>query len=100
VRYVDAPDRVDAAATVLAELGERLDPEALASAAAEVPRTIAQRLGWLLDRAGHDDRTGPLHDALEGLPRDPVDLRPGLAAESPPDARWNVRIDRDVEVDE
>jgi hypothetical protein len=73
---------------------------ALASAAAGVPRTTAQRLGWLLDRAGHDERTGPLHDALEALPRDPVDLRPGLAAEGPPDARWNVRIDRDVEIDE
>ena len=29
-----------------------------------------------------------------------VDLRPGLAAEGPPDARWHVRIDRDVEIDE
>lgn len=100
IRYADVVGGIDAAATVLAGLGEQLDPGALAVGAALVPHTVARRLGWVLDRASHSDRTGPLHDVLDGVPTAPVDLRPGLAAEGEPDERWRVRIDRDVEIDE
>src|SRR5690606_15990444 len=36
-------------ATVLAELSEKLDPNALAAGAERVARSDVQRLGWLLD---------------------------------------------------
>lgn len=99
LRYVDLVGGVDAAATVLSELGDQLDPAALAAAAAAVPRTVAQRVGWLLDRVGHKDRTGPLHAHLASLAWTTVDLRPGIEADGAPDPRWHVRCDRDVEVD-
>jgi predicted transcriptional regulator of viral defense system len=99
LRYVDLVGGVDAAATVLSELGEQLDPGALAAAAVHVPRTVAQRVGWLLDRVGHQDRTGLLHAALASQPWATVDLRPGSATDAAPDPSWHVRVDRDVEVD-
>ncbi len=99
VWYVDAVGGVDAVATVLAELGEALDGDALAKAAARFPRTVSQRLGWLLDRVGHARHTGPLHDAL-GRAAEATELWPALVAETAPDERWRVRVARDVEVDE
>lgn len=98
VRYVDVAGGVDAVATVLSDLGEQLDPDALARAAAAFPRSVAQRLGWLLDHVGHADRTGALHDTLDGAAV-PVNLWPAIAADAEPDRRWCVRAARDVEVD-
>lgn len=100
VRYVEAAGGIDAVATVLADLGEQIEPQALASAAVWVPRTVAQRVGWLLDRLGHGERTGPLHRMLAACAWDVVDLQPGMACEAEPDPRWHVRANRDIEVDE
>jgi predicted transcriptional regulator of viral defense system len=100
VRYVDSIGGLDVAATVLAELGEQLDPNALAEVAAGWPRTVGQRLGWLLVRVGHADRTAALHAYLESQAWESVDLQPGLVAEAEPDPHWRVRVARDVEVDE
>lgn len=99
VRYAEVAGGVDAVATVLSELGEQLDPAALAEASATFPRSVVQRTGWLLDRVGHAKLTDPLHRALAGA-TDPVDLWPALDAHAPPDPRWRVRLARDVEVDE
>lgn len=100
VAYVDVVGGLDAAATVLAELGEQLDPEALAAAATLAPRSVGQRLGWLLEWLGHADKTGPLHRTLAADPLDTVELRPGGTSSTRPDARWHVRVNRDVEIDE
>lgn len=100
VRYADVGGGIDATATLLAQLGEQIDAKALADCASLSPRSIGQRVGWLLDRVGHADRTGRLHRALVERPMDTIDLRPGLGGKGGTDARWHVRIDRDVEIDE
>lgn len=98
VRYVEPSGGVDAVATVFSELGEQLDANALAHAAAHFPRTVAQRVGWLLDRVGHSDVTAALHGVV-GRTADTTDLWPALVADAPADPRWHVRAARDVEVD-
>jgi hypothetical protein len=51
---------LDNAATVLAELGEKLDPKLLAKVAKSAPVSWSQRLGHVLDVTGHEDKTAPL----------------------------------------
>jgi predicted transcriptional regulator of viral defense system len=53
IRFQKHYGGMDAAATVLTELAERLDPERLAEAAEkEVCNAMIQRLGWMLDFLG------------------------------------------------
>jgi predicted transcriptional regulator of viral defense system len=100
VQYVDVVGSIDTAASVLAELGNSVDEVALAECAAHFARSTGQRVGWLLDRVGHADKTQRLHDTLATRRPAAVSLRPGIAARSPADARWLIRVDRDVEIDE
>ena len=100
VQYVAAVGSIDTAATVLAELGDAVDAAALAECASLFPRSTGQRVGWLLDRVGHAEKTRRLHDALAARPRAAISLRPGSGATGAADARWHVRVDRDVEMDE
>ena len=51
---------LDQAATILSELAEKLDPNKLAQAAQTAPIPWAQRLGYLLEKSGGEDRVGPL----------------------------------------
>jgi len=61
VRFSKSIGGLDAALKVLGELGERISPEKLLSAAqSESLRAIVQRVGWLLDRAGWEKHTSPL----------------------------------------
>lgn len=100
VQYVAVVGSIDTAATVLAELGDAVDAAALAECASLFPRSTGQRVGWLLDRVGHVNKTQRLHHALAARPRAAISLRPGSGAAGEADARWHVRVDRDVEVDE
>ena len=60
VRYPSGAGQLSNAATVLAELAERLDPKALVGIAPLVRLPDVQRLGYLLDAVGERRRTGPL----------------------------------------
>jgi len=61
VRFSRSIGGLDAALTVLGELGEKIRATALLCAAKTEPvRGNVQRLGWLLDRAGHSERTGDM----------------------------------------
>lgn len=51
VRFPGASGYWSNVATVLAELGEKLDPARLVAGASRVARSDVQRLGWLLDLA-------------------------------------------------
>jgi len=70
IRFQKHYGGLDAAATVLGELAERLDPGELAvTALAEKTSAHLQRLGWLLDFLGQGALTGPLHARVKE--RDP-----------------------------
>lgn len=108
VRYSHAAGGIDNLATVLADLGPKLGSRELARLSCVMERSIAQRLGHLLDRLGHGERTGPLFDALSGrgafswveLDRKEI----GDPAFTPPprerDEHWRVIVRRPPEVDE
>ena len=63
-RYPHVSGGLDHVATVLSDLGGRVDSEKLASISRAFERSARQRLGYLLDSLCHRDRTGPLHGVL------------------------------------
>ena len=50
LRYINVVGGIDVVATVLADLGEKIDGDKLAAMAAHFDRAFVQRLGYLLDR--------------------------------------------------
>ncbi len=64
LRYPRATGGIDPIATVLADLGPQIDPDRLAALSGAFERSVAQRLGYLLERLGYRERTDALHDAL------------------------------------
>jgi len=87
-------------ATVLLELAERLEPEALSAVAQLRKIPEIQRLGYLLDRTGQPRLADPLLRVLGSKRYRPVALAPdapraGADAVSP----WRVIPNLDVEID-
>ena len=107
LRYPQASGGIDHVATVLSDLGGRIDPAQLAAFSPLVARPVVQRLGHLLERLGHDALTAPMLEALHarGSPpwteldrqqvRDP-DFTPEPQERDP---RWRVIVRRVPERD-
>lgn len=108
LRYPHAAAGLDHIATVLADLGGRVEPEKLAALSGAFERSACQRLGYLLDRLGFAEQNGFLYEALGQGPALPwVELEPALTADpdfaTEPvarDARWHVIVRRVPEADE
>jgi AbiEi antitoxin C-terminal domain len=108
LRYIHVAGGVDAVATVLADLGAKIDGAKLAAMAAHFDRACVQRLGYLLDRLGHGERVQSLHDHLSSAKQVPwVALEPpkrGEVASMPQpverNERWRVSVQRYPEMDE
>jgi len=108
LRYPHAVAGIDNAATIIADLGDCIEPEKLAMLSAAFERSVIQRLGCLLERGGHGASSASLHRVLpqgSGLPW--IELEPSQLSNSdhsppPPfrDERWHVIIRRDPERDE
>jgi len=88
-------------AAVLAELAEAMKPSRLAAAArANGEMARIQRLGYLLDRVGADSLAGPLARLVRERRPLVVGLRPDRPARGRSrDARWNVLVNEDVDVE-
>ena len=108
LRYPHAAGGLDTIATIIADLGDRIDPGKLARLSASYERSVGQRLGSLLDRFGHSERAEALHAALpRGSALPWVELEPSQTADpvfSPEpterDERWHVIVRRPPERDE
>ena len=108
LRYPQASGGIDHVATVLSDLGRKIDPEQLAALSVRVERPVVQRLGHLLEHVGRDALTGPMREALQarGPPPwtelDRQDARdPDFAPEPPElDPRWRVVVRRLPDLDE
>ncbi|WP_371260883.1 type IV toxin-antitoxin system AbiEi family antitoxin [Bradyrhizobium sp. Cp5.3] len=107
LRYIHVAGGVDAVATVLNDLGHKLDRQKLATMASHFDRACVQRLGYLLDRLGHGERAQPMHDQLSATNSIPwAALEPQertLATSEPPlerNERWRVVVQRGPEIDE
>ncbi len=106
-RYPHAGGGLDHIATVLCDLGDRVDPTKLATLSGAFERSVVQRLGHVLGRLGYQDRTNLLYEGVLQGPALPwVELEPAQAADpdftSAPterDNRWRVIVRRPPEPD-
>lgn len=99
VRYPSGAGQLSNAATVLAELAERLDPKALVGIAPLVRLPDVQRLGYLLDAVGEHRRTGLLAGWLGARGHRVVPLRRGGAPGAEVNTRWKVAVNVELELD-
>jgi predicted transcriptional regulator of viral defense system len=86
-------------ATVIVEIGD-LDMPRLAQLAAVRSRSVARRLGWLLDQYRADLDPGPLREIAHAGDGYPTRLVRALPARGPIDPRWNLQVNSDVEPDQ
>lgn len=101
VRYPEHGGSLSNVATVLAELADRISPEALVQAAeAEGEVASVQRVGYLLERLGHGRLVEPLARWIEARKPRVVPLRPGRSMAGRPRARrWHVGVNEKIEID-
>ncbi len=102
LRYPQASGGVDNVATVVSDLGQKIDPGQLAALSALVERPVVQRLGHLLEHLGLDDLTGPMMESLQArgsLPWTELDRQEARDPDFAPeprqrDLRWRVMVRR------
>lgn len=100
VGYPEHCGYLDNVATVLAELAESIDAEALALEASRSPVAWVQRLGYLMTLVGHEDLATCLEPTLAERRVYPVALASWASMEGAPrDPRWQVAINVTVEPD-
>ncbi len=107
LRYPQASGGMDHVATVLSDLGRKIDREQLAALSVVVERPIVQRLGYLLDLLGHDELTESMQESLRArwpLPWTELDRQearsPDFASELlQRDVRWRIIVRRLPQVD-
>lgn len=103
VELVGYPERcgfLDNVATVLAELAESIDGEALQAEARRAPVAWVQRLGYLLMLVEQESLADRLDSVLAERDVFTVALAPWQdMAGTPRDARWQVAINTEVEPD-
>jgi predicted transcriptional regulator of viral defense system len=85
-------------ATVIVEIGD-LDVAQLARLAAIRSRSVARRLGWLLDQHRDDLDLEPLRYVARAGGGYPTRLVRALPARGPIDPRWNLQVNSNVEAD-
>ena len=101
VRYQAAAGYLDNAVTVLGELVERMRPDALAACAKNQAVPDAQRVGYLLERLGHQALADSVWHGIAGQRLRAVLLMPkrarGRAKQHP---RWLVQPNWKLQVDQ
>lgn len=91
---------LDAVATILVELADKLDPEKLAALALTVPLPWAQRLGYLLERIDEAPRAVALKNYVRAHARNVVTLLPSARADDHPrDRDWKLIVNAEVEAE-
>jgi predicted transcriptional regulator of viral defense system len=87
-------------ATVLSELAESMDAAKLVAEAEHSPLPWAQRLGYLLERAGAEALAAPLAQHVAARTKEYVPLRPRKpVAQASHLARWRLVVNEAVELD-
>ncbi|HRR41177.1 MAG TPA: type IV toxin-antitoxin system AbiEi family antitoxin [Syntrophales bacterium] len=101
IRYARSIGGLDRVITVLKELGETIDARKLLEAAeADGNLAYAQRLGWLMEKAGHSKHVEDLSQWVATQNILPVRLDPSQPVTGATrDVRWNLLINTDVETD-
>ena len=101
IRYAKRIGGLDRVLTVLQELGETMEPAKLEkSAKSEGNLACAQRLGFLLEKAGYPDLTWNLSKWVTEKNPFPAKLEPSMPGRGhEKDERWKVIVNIDVQGD-
>ena len=87
-------------ATILAELAENMDAAKLLAETDRSPLPWAQRLGYLLERAGAERLAAPLGEHVSTRAKEYVPLRPRKSiAHASRAPRWRLLVNEEVEAD-
>jgi len=98
--YPDRSAGLDNVATILAELAEKIDAHRLVEAAGLSPLAWTQRLGYLLDHVGANDKTSELAAYVEQKRPVPTPLARSLPFRGARrDRRWQVVVNTVVEAE-
>lgn len=91
---------LDQVATIVSELADRLDAQKLVSAAQTAPLPWAQRLGYLLERAGAADKVASLKAYIHSVAPENTALLPQQSTVGKRrDVHWKLIVNADVEPD-
>jgi len=87
--------------TVLLELTDEvdLDPQVLATTAAQFPLSAVRRFGYLLDLIEQREMAEPLHVLCEQRRHVRADALASAARSGIVDSRWRIDVNTDVEPD-
>lgn len=103
LRYVRNIGGLNHVLTVLQELGEQMDGQRLVGAVKlEAARglALAQRLGWLLEKAGYGTKTAKLAEWIGGQKPSSAKLHPQASLQGAKlDKRWKLWLNSEVEGD-
>ncbi len=100
VGYQHHAGGLDQVATVLSELAERIDPKKLLAAAETAPLPWAQRLGYLLVRAGAGEKAAPLKTYVRDRAHESTSLLPKAPrGKAVRDEDWKLFVNVQVQVD-
>ena len=107
LRYPQASGGIDNIATVLSDLGHKIDLKQLATLSTLVGRPVVQRLGYLLDFLGYDTLVEPMLEALHergSLSWTELDRHTGRERSIAPnprlrDFRWRIVVRRVPQID-
>lgn len=100
VGYPHHAGGLDNVASVLAELAESIDPEALVAAAGTAPISWAQRLGYLLEHVGEPDCVEALREYVAHEAVDITLLQPGSGQSGGMRAAgWKLDVNAEVDVE-
>ena len=91
---------LDQVVTIVSELADRLDAQKLVSAAQTAPLPWAQRLGYLLERAGAADKVASLKAYIHSVAPEITALLPQQSTVGKRrDAHWKLIVNVDLEPD-
>ena len=100
VRFAPAAGHIGNVMTVLSELVEKIETQALISLADMYAVTDVQRLGFLLERLGENRLADPLAARLKAQRYRPILLAPGQTKVNTSfDPRWRVIPNETLEVE-
>lgn len=100
IGYADRCGGLDNVATVLAELGPKMDVSALVAAAHLCPIAWVQRLGWLLEQVEHPEPADALLQVISGNAHSYAPLvRAAPVGGFARDLRWKLILNAEVEPD-
>lgn len=100
VGYHEQAGGLDNVATVLSELGEKIDPDKLLTAAQTAPMPWVQRLGYLLEHVDAAPKARALRPYVQKHAHQSVPLLPAAPQNAAKrDDVWKLRINADVEAE-